>query len=205
MIRACKSPRPLPRKTDLRPSARIRICAAAILTLIFCAAFPRIFAQAPKPPSAPPSAATQSKLDGARLVVTGDVANPLSLSLTDLGSFPRQILKVTNEHDGKQEIYEGALLADILKRAGVPQGSDLRGPALATHVRANAEDGYSVVFSLAELDSGIGDSGALVADTLDGQPIPDKLGPLRLIVPHDKRPARWVRMLRTITVVKPSK
>ena len=31
---------------------------------------------------------------------------------------------------------------------------------------------YSVVFSLAELDSGIQDSGVLVADTLDGEPIP---------------------------------
>lgn len=64
---------------------------------------------------------------------------------------------------------------------------------------------YSVVFSLAGLDSGIRDSGVLVADTLNGEPIPDKLGPLRVIAPHDKRPARWVHMLRSITVVKPSK
>jgi DMSO/TMAO reductase YedYZ molybdopterin-dependent catalytic subunit len=205
MIRACKLPRLRTGKTDLRPPAHFRTYAVVVFALIVCGASQCIFAQAANPPSAPPSATTQSKLDGARLVVTGDVANPLSLSLTDLGAFPRQILKVTNEHDGKQEIYEGALLADILKRAGVPQGSELRGPALATHVRADAEDGYSVVFSLAELDSGIGDSGVLVADTLNGEPIPDKLGPLRLIVPHDKRPARWVRMLRTITVVKPLK
>ncbi|MDR3720588.1 MAG: molybdopterin-dependent oxidoreductase [Candidatus Acidoferrales bacterium] len=63
---------------------------------------------------------------------------------------------------------------------------------------------YSVVSSLAELDSGIQDSGVLVADTLNGEQIPDKLGPLRLIAPHDNRPARWVRMLRSITVVKHS-
>ena len=47
---------------------------------------------------------------------------------------------------------------------------------------------YSVVFSLAGLDSGIRDSGVLVADTLNGEPIPDKLGPLRLIAPHGQAP-----------------
>jgi len=129
----------------------------------------------------------------------------LSLSLLDLGGLPRQILKVYNEHEKKQETYQGVPLAEILKRAGVPQGEELRGPALATYVRAEGADGYAVVFSLAELDSSIQDSGVLVADTLDGRPIPDKLGPLRLIVPHDKRPARWVRMLQSITVVKPAK
>lgn len=73
------------------------------------------------------------------------------------------------------------------------------------YVRAEGAAGYAAVFALAELDSSVQDSGVLVADTLDGQPIPDKLGPLRLIVPHDKRPARWVRMLHSITVVKPAK
>ncbi len=193
----------------MRLSAHLRVSAAAVFAIIFCGACPRIDAQSPKIPAATPSAGapstTQSKLDDARLAVTGDVATPLSLSLTDLSALPRQVLKVTNEHDGKQEIYQGVPLAEILKRAGVPQGSDLRGPALATYVRADAADGYSVVFSLAELDSGVQDSGVLVADTLNGEPIPDKLGPLRLIVPHDKRPARWVRMLRSITVVKSSK
>jgi hypothetical protein len=28
------------------------------------------------------------------------------------------------------------------------------------------------------------------------------VGPLRLVVPQDKRPARWVRMLKSLTVVQ---
>jgi len=28
-----------------------------------------------------------------------------------------------------------------------------------------------------------------------------KIGPLRLVAPRDKRPARWIRMLQTIKVV----
>ena len=58
-----------------------------------------------------------------------------------------------------------------------------------------------MTFSLAELDSDFQDSEVMIADTLNGAPLGDKLGPLRLVVPHDKRPARWVRMLESIKVV----
>jgi hypothetical protein len=71
---------------------------------------------------------------------------------------------------------------------------------MTTYGLAEAEDGYKVVFALAELDPEFNDSEIIVADTVDGAPIDAKCGPLRLIVPHDKRPARWVRMLKSITV-----
>jgi DMSO/TMAO reductase YedYZ molybdopterin-dependent catalytic subunit len=173
--------------------------AASILALAlgFCAPSGG-FGQAPAPAAAAP------KSDDLRLAVNGNVDKPLSLSLADLRDLPRQTLMVMNEHQKEEETYQGVPLGEILKRAGVPQGAALRGPALAMYVRAEGADGYAAVFALAELDSSVQDSGVLVADTLDGQPLPEKLGPLRLVVPHDKRPARWVRMLRLITVVKPS-
>jgi DMSO/TMAO reductase YedYZ molybdopterin-dependent catalytic subunit len=170
---------------------------------VLCCACPGILAQAANP-SPTQAVVADSKPNGAQLSVSGDVQTPLSLSLADLSGFPRKTLKVMNEHSGKEETYQGVPLAEILKRAGVPQGSALRGAALATYIRAEGEDGYSVIFSLAELDSGIQDSDVIVADTMDGGPIADKLGPLRLVAPHEKRPARWVRMLRSITVVKVS-
>ena len=70
---------------------------------------------------------------------------------------------------------------------------------MTSYVVAEAEDGYRVVFALAELDSGFADSQVIVPDTMDGAPISPKLGPLRLVAPHEKRPARWVRMLRSVT------
>jgi DMSO/TMAO reductase YedYZ molybdopterin-dependent catalytic subunit len=108
-----------------------------------------------------------------------------------------------NPHANKSETYEGVLLEEILRRAGVPQGEKLRGSSMAIYVIAEAEDGYRVVFSLAELDSGIMESEVIVADTMDGSPLAAKQGPFRLVAPHEKRPARWVRMLKTITVVAP--
>jgi DMSO/TMAO reductase YedYZ molybdopterin-dependent catalytic subunit len=115
---------------------------------------------------------------------------------------PRKTLTIVNPHDKKTEKYEGVALEEILRTAGVPQGEALRGPAMATYVLAEAADSYRVVFSLAELDPGIIDSEVMVADTMDGAPLGDKLGPFRLVAPHEKRPARWVRMLKSLTVVR---
>ena len=132
---------------------------------------------------------------------TNGNAAPLVLTIDDLKKMPRKTLVVTNPHDKKQETYEGVPLEEILRRAGVPQGEKLRGSVMASYVVAEAEDGYRVVFSLAELDSGILDSEILVADTMDHAALPAKVGPFRLVAPHEKRPARWVRMLKSLTIV----
>jgi hypothetical protein len=123
------------------------------------------------------------------------------LTVADLKAMPRKTLTIVNPHDKKTEKYEGVAVEEILRKAGVPQGEALRGPAMTTYVLAEAADGYRAVFSLAELDAGIVESDVIVADTMDGAPLGDKLGPFRLVAPHEKRPARWVRMLKSLTVV----
>jgi DMSO/TMAO reductase YedYZ molybdopterin-dependent catalytic subunit len=149
-----------------------------------------------------PTARTQAPAAPVDLTLTGDVQKPLSLSLEDLRHLTRTTVKATNEHQGnKEEVYEGVLLANLLKQAGVPQGTQLRGAAMAKYVVAEGSDGYRVTFSIAELDSSFQDSDVIVADTLNGMPLGEKVGPLRLVVPHDKRPGRWVRTLRSIKVV----
>jgi hypothetical protein len=87
---------------------------------------------------------------------------------------PRKALTVVNPHNKKTEKYEGVLLEELLRRAGVPQGEQLRGASMAIYVIAGAQDGYRAVFSLAELDSGILESEVTVADTMDGVPLPAK-------------------------------
>jgi hypothetical protein len=95
-------------------------------------------------------------------------------------------------------------LAELLKRAGLPSGENLRGKSMSLCVVASAADGYHAVFSLAELDASIGGEQVLVVDTVDGAALPAGQGPLRLVVPSDKRPARWVRMVQSITLVSVS-
>jgi DMSO/TMAO reductase YedYZ molybdopterin-dependent catalytic subunit len=163
---------------------------------IFCSAIPFLCASRQ-------SALTQSTPPDPQLKIGGAVSTPLALTVADLKKIPRSTLHVSNSHENKSEAYEGVLLEELLRRAGVPHGEQLRGKMLTSYVIAEAEDGYQVVFSLAELDSGITNSEVLVADTVDGAPIDAKRGPFRLVAPHDKRPARWVRMLKSITVFAP--
>jgi DMSO/TMAO reductase YedYZ molybdopterin-dependent catalytic subunit len=152
-------------------------------------------------PSAPKTDA-QTAATTAELRISGAVSTPLVLTVSDLKEMPRKTLSVTNPHEKKKETYEGVLLEELLLKAGVPHAEQLRGPAMATYVIAEGEDGYRVVFSLAELDSGILESEVIVADTMDGAPLVAKQGPFRLVAPHEKRPARWVRMLKSITVTR---
>jgi len=138
--------------------------------------------------------------NAAELRISGDVATPLTLSVSDLRNMPRQTVKVVNPHEKKEEIYEGVAIRELLRRAGIPQNDKLRGSAMATYVVAEAADGYRVVYSLAELDSDFQDSEVIVADTLNGSPLGEKQGPFKMVAPHDKRPARWIRMLKSVTV-----
>jgi DMSO/TMAO reductase YedYZ molybdopterin-dependent catalytic subunit len=167
----------------------VRVSLLAILSISLVLIFARV-----------DEALAQTAPATAELRINGAVSTPLVLTLADLKNMPRKKLSVLNPHDKKTEAYEGVLLEDLLRKAGVPQGEKLRGAAMATYVLAEAADGYRVVFSLAELDSGILDSEVIVADTMDGAPLGASQGPFRLVAPHEKRPARWVRMLKSITV-----
>jgi DMSO/TMAO reductase YedYZ molybdopterin-dependent catalytic subunit len=132
--------------------------------------------------------------------IGGMVKTPFTVTTEDLRKMARTTLKVENPHSQKTEVYEGVPLAVLLQKAGVPQGEQIRGAVLATYVLVDAADDYRVVFSLAELDSGFEDSEVVLADTMNGGPLGPSLGPFRLVAPHEKRPARWVGMVRSITV-----
>jgi len=164
--------------------------------LVFALSAPSIFFGQQASPS------TESDAAAVELRVTGGVSTPLALSMADLKKMPRKTVKVVNPHEKKAEVYEGVPIQELLRRAGVPQGDGLRGTAMATYVLAEAADGYRVVFSLAELDDGFVHAEVIVADTLDGAPLGPKQGPFKLVAPHEKRPARWVRMLRSLSVVR---
>jgi DMSO/TMAO reductase YedYZ molybdopterin-dependent catalytic subunit len=132
--------------------------------------------------------------------VAGDVKQPLTLTADDLAKMPRATVRTMN--NGMETVYEGVWLHDVLKRAGVPQGNELRGKALAGYLLAEAQDGYQVVFSLAELDPAFIDNEILLADTANGKPLFGAQGRFRLVVPKDKPGARSVRMLTRLDVVQ---
>jgi DMSO/TMAO reductase YedYZ molybdopterin-dependent catalytic subunit len=134
------------------------------------------------------------------LIVKGSVKQELHLSLADLKAMPRMKLSAKG-HDGASHDYEGVALSALLAKAGVPQAGDLRGKNMSLCVVAEGTDGYRAAFSLAELDADFAAETVLVADTTDGKALGHDQGPLRLVVPGDKRQGRWVRLLKTISIV----
>jgi len=124
----------------------------------------------------------------------------MTVTAEDLKKMPRKTLRVENAHAKRTEVYEGVPLSALLQKAGVPQGEQVRGAAMTSYVLVEAVDDYHVIFSLAELDSSFQDSEVLVADTMDGAPLPPDQGPFKLVAPHEKRPGRWVKMVKAITV-----
>ena|SRR5579871_6855872 len=135
------------------------------------------------------------------LEISGDIPHQHTYTAQEWKQLKHTPVTATNAHEKKTATYNGVPLQELLKEAGIPTGENLRGKALTTCIIVSASDGYQVVFSLAELDEGIGNVQVLVADSEDGKPLGDKAGPLRLVVPSDKRPARWVRMVKSIKVV----
>jgi hypothetical protein len=134
-----------------------------------------------------------------KLAITGDVPAPLEVILAGL---PRETATLLDEKTNRRVTYEGVPVEEILNKAGLPQGKSLRGKALATYLLADAKDGYQVVFSLGELDPSLSGMRAIIADRREGQPLADYEGPLRLVIDGDKLPARSVRMLEKLEVVR---
>ena len=134
------------------------------------------------------------------LKVSGDVGTPLTLTPADVKALPRVTVSVQDE--GRTVKYEGVLVGELLKRAGAPVGSEMRGNAVASYVVAIASDGYQAVFSLAELDPAFTGSEVIVADTIDGKPLFAYQGAFRIVAPKDLRGARSIRMLEQIQVVR---
>ena len=135
------------------------------------------------------------------LTVGGEVATPLKLTRADLDKFPRQKVRA-KDHDGKDYDYEGVAVIEILQKAGLKFGDALRGKALAAYALVEAVDGYQAVYALPEFDPPASDRTILLADRRDAGALPANAAPLQIIVPGDKTHARWVRQVKSLTIVR---
>ncbi len=97
------------------------------------------------------------------------------------------------------------LFYKLLKSAGVPFGEQMRGPAMSLYVVVIAADGYQAVYALPELDPLANEGPVILAEQKNGQPLDAASGPLRIILPKEKRHARWVRKVIKIEVRRAAK
>ncbi len=131
--------------------------------------------------------------------------SPFSVRLdaATMSGLPRVTLSATDE-GGQTANYSGVSLRDLLTKLGAPAGAAVRGKAMTSAIVIGAADSYHVLFTLAELDPSYTDHVVLIADTKDGVPLDAESGPYRLVVPFEKRQARWVKRATSISLVNVS-
>ncbi|WP_288428088.1 molybdopterin-dependent oxidoreductase [uncultured Spirosoma sp.] len=133
------------------------------------------------------------------LTVLGEVTKPLTLQPANFKGMLHTEITVA-DRDGKEHRYAGVPLITLLNQAGASTGAALKGKNLTKYVVVKAADGYEVVFALAELDPDFSTRTILLADSVDGAPLADGVGPYRVVVPGEKKPARWIRQVTSLEV-----
>ncbi|MBV8051013.1 MAG: molybdopterin-dependent oxidoreductase [Acidobacteriaceae bacterium] len=122
-----------------------------------------------------------------------------ALARADIESLPH--VKVAAHGSEMSATFEGAPLKAVLEKAGVEFGHSLRGKRMASCLLVEAADGYRVVIALPEIDPDFTDKEVVLAYLQDGKPLDEKAGPYRIVIPDEKRMARWVRQVTTLKIV----
>jgi hypothetical protein len=122
-----------------------------------------------------------------------------TLSVAELQAMPQKTVTVHNEHSKVDESYTGVLLGDLLTKYGFPVDKTTQRKMLRSYLVAEGTDKYWVLYSVTEIESSEHNGEVIVATTVGGKPL-GKDGQFKLVDSGDKKPERWVRNLKSITV-----
>jgi DMSO/TMAO reductase YedYZ molybdopterin-dependent catalytic subunit len=136
----------------------------------------------------------------AALAISARGAATMRLTVVELAKLPSRTVAV-KEVNGRNSIYRGTPLIEILRIAKIPLGRELRGEWLSRYLMVRAADGYEAVFALPELDPEWNDGTMLLCYSKDGEPISPQEGPLRLVIPSEKHRGRWVRQVSELRLM----
>jgi hypothetical protein len=145
-----------------------------------------------------PSARAQTAPD-ATFQITGAVTAPRSWSVTQLKKqMAGDVTVVAYTLRGKRHTAHAVSLWTLLQAAGPRVNPQIKHHLLQFIVAVRGPDGYTADFTLGELSPDFGDRAVWVALDEDGKPLRGDAGPVQLLAPGDKKPARWVHAVRAI-------
>ena len=136
---------------------------------------------------------------GQQLTVRNGSGPPVVLSRAEIEALPH--VRVETDRSGETVRFEGVLLRSVLEKAGVTFGDALQGKQLASVLVVEAGDGYRVAMALPELDPAFTDKQVVLVFLRNGKALDAKEGPYRILIPEEKRMARWVRQVTTLKIV----
>jgi hypothetical protein len=130
------------------------------------------------------------------LTVSGADGKSRQVTAAELEKLPRRTVQA-----GEKASFEGVALTDVLRLAEAPLGDKLgHGDPPTWYVVVEAKDGYRALFALPELDPAFSDALVVLADRKNGSPLSAEEGPWLLVVPGEKRQARWVRQVTGLRI-----
>jgi hypothetical protein len=183
-------------------------CAASICAflIIGAAAFGKANAQQ--------QAAPAHETAAVMLRIMGALAKPQEWTAEQMREqFSKEIQKVSYTSRGQKVESRCVSLYAVLKAAGAEvelkmnpgTESSKKNRPLRFAVVVVGRDGYTAVYSLAELLPEVGGRQVWLAFDANDKPFAEGEGHMRVISPEDKNPSRWVRDVGTIQIVDASK
>lgn len=124
----------------------------------------------------------------------------VSLDFSELKKIPFVSVKASG-HDKVEHDYEGVELWRLLSLVGYQFGDSLKGKLYASSIlTVKAIDGYQTIFTLIELDPTFSDKKYILAYSCDQKKLDSKDGFYQIIIPGEKRHARWIRQVRSMEI-----
>ncbi len=166
------------------------LCLPLGLTLLLgvAALGPSARAQAPPADTSP-----------ATFQVAGAVTAPRTWSVAQIkGQMAGQVRPLAYTVKGRHHTAHVVSLWALLQAAGPRVNPQIKHHLLQFVVAVRGGDGYTSDFTLGELSPDFGGRAVWIALDEDGKPLTGDGGPVQLLVPGDKKPARWVHAVRAI-------
>ena len=133
--------------------------------------------------------------------ISGDGITPLTITKGMFAEM-KQVVIMAKGHDEKVHRYSGVTLADILTKAGVMLGDSAKRKTILTYVVITAADNYKAIYTLPEIDPLFANRSIILANRADKKPLSAEDGSFQIIVPGEKKHARWIRQVTGIQVVR---
>jgi hypothetical protein len=141
--------------------------------------------------------------------ISGDIAQASDWTLAQLKEkFASEIKLIQYSSHGQKHVSNCIPLLSVLKAAGVSTEAKMdpavkpttKNRPLHIAVWIQGRDGYSVVLGLGELIPEFGNRPGWLALDADGKPLPEAEGPVKLVLPDDVKPGRWVHGIAEIII-----
>jgi hypothetical protein len=146
----------------------------------------------------PPAATAALPSPPKQTVIVGPTGKALVITPAVLADLDRDQAIMINH--SVSHTYEGVLLTELLRLVDAPTGARIHADADRDYLVVTGGDGFRAVLSLAETDRSVQKRAVILADKMDGAPLPPHDAPYRIVVDGDQKPARSVYAVTRIEV-----